>query len=109
MFITFIQNNPGGKFIGPRTVVIEGNSYADILDSAEDYGIYFDGVEEGTDCKCCGDRWNCPSESKMNKNMMFYGEEIDMLKTYIFFGRNLFLNSEGNRDFIIIPKNKNEK
>ena len=24
---------------------------------AEDIGLYFDGVEQGMDCSCCGDRW----------------------------------------------------
>jgi hypothetical protein len=57
------QNNSGGTFdidekagIGPR-VWIEAPS-ADAADRrAEDIGLYFDGLEKGVDCPCCGDRW----------------------------------------------------
>ena len=26
--------------------------------TAQDKGLYFDGVEKGIDCECCGDRWH---------------------------------------------------
>jgi hypothetical protein len=25
--------------------------------AAENVGVYFDGISEGKDCACCGDRW----------------------------------------------------
>ncbi len=62
----FNQNNSGGKFtiddrtgIGPH-VWIEAESKADAISRAEDLGIYFDGVDAGRDCHCCGDRWYAP-------------------------------------------------
>lgn len=62
-FFEYSQNNSGGSFdiddergIGPRVWVEAANS--DHADSrAESLGIYFNGCDEGMDCKCCGDRW----------------------------------------------------
>lgn len=61
------QNNSGGSFIDNEqvcecvyveaTTLDEANSFADSL------GIYFDGVDSGEDCSCCGDRWSEPYES----------------------------------------------
>jgi len=66
MFYLFHQNNSGGVFtiddedgIGPR-VWIEANSLAAAIDRALAIGIYFDGVRDGIDCGCCGDRWSEP-------------------------------------------------
>lgn len=62
----FDQNNSGGNFhindtdgIGPH-VVIEAANKADAIKRAFDLGIYFDGVADGRDCECCGDRWYEP-------------------------------------------------
>jgi len=64
MYFEFHQNNSGGSFIiddekglGPR-VWIEAESALIANAIAEDKGIYFDGVAEGIDCACCGDRWH---------------------------------------------------
>jgi hypothetical protein len=55
------QNNTGGSFITDddvsRFVVIEADSYADAEEKAFSFGIYYDGVDDGRDCSCCGDRW----------------------------------------------------
>jgi hypothetical protein len=63
MFYQYNQNNSGGSFtineakgIGP-VVWIEANSGWEADKIAESKGIYFDGVEQGWDCDCCGDRW----------------------------------------------------
>lgn len=63
-FLLYKQNNSGGPFKGPAVFVFftvpEGVDSAsqEQLDRA---GIYFDGVSAGTDCPCCGDRWeDCP-------------------------------------------------
>jgi hypothetical protein len=32
------------------------------ISRASGIGIYFDGVSNGIDCKCCGDRWYSPDE-----------------------------------------------
>jgi len=62
-FFEFRQNNSGGSFyindgrgIGPR-VWIEAEDANHANEIAERLGIYFDGVNDGMDCGCCGDRW----------------------------------------------------
>lgn len=63
-FFKYRQNNSGGSFdindatgIGPIVwIEAEGEAHAD--DRAESIGIYFDGVDKGFDCPCCGDRWS---------------------------------------------------
>jgi hypothetical protein len=62
-FYDFSQNNTGGKHhiddengIGPR-VWIEAHSSTEANQLAEELGIYFEGVMNGNDCRCCGDRW----------------------------------------------------
>ena len=63
MWYEFNQNNSGGHFvvsedkgIGPR-VWIEADSAELANDIATGIGVYFEGVEKGLDCSCCGDRW----------------------------------------------------
>lgn len=42
----YSQNNSGGSFVhDPQRI-----------------GLYFDGVHNGPDCHCCGDRWSAKSE-----------------------------------------------
>tara|TARA_R110002167_G_scaffold114335_6_gene287964 strand:+ start:111 stop:512 length:402 start_codon:yes stop_codon:yes gene_type:complete len=58
MWYKFWQINSGGGYVGPHYVIVE----ADSTDGANDLAvnsesIYFDGVELGRDCSCCGDRW----------------------------------------------------
>lgn len=58
-FFQYRQNNSGGSFEGPAiNVIIEAPTprVADAI--AEDEGLYFNGVERGMDCPCCGDRWS---------------------------------------------------
>lgn len=62
MFFTYDQNNSGGSFSFEKGkiaqyVIIEADTEweADVL--AQTLGIYFNGVENGLDCECCGDRW----------------------------------------------------
>ena len=38
-------------------VLIEADSSDEANVIAETKGIYFDGVNSGEDCPCCGDRW----------------------------------------------------
>lgn len=59
----FYQNNSGGSFTPPgRTVWIEAVSTIHANERALDIGIYFDGVNNGVDCDCCGDRWSRANE-----------------------------------------------
>ena len=57
----FDQNNSGGSFIVNDNVChrlfIEAESFGDAVEKAEELGCYWDGVAEGRDCPCCGDRW----------------------------------------------------
>lgn len=65
-FYTFLQNNPGGRFIGFETVIIQASSARDANNVAPEYGIYFDGVRSRRDCSCCGDRWVRVTEMDAN-------------------------------------------
>jgi len=57
----FRQNNSGGSFAIDNDVtvhvLIQADSTLEANCKARDIGIYFDGVSNGQDCECCGDRW----------------------------------------------------
>jgi hypothetical protein len=80
-FYEFEQNNPGGRLdvddILCHRIFIEAESYDEANKIAEDLGIYFDGVEEGMDCECCGDRW-CPAYSTIDKPIEEYVRNISI-------------------------------
>lgn len=64
LFYHYSQTNSFGIFdrysdkgIGPD-VIIEAYSAESANKRAKKIGIYFDGVEKGIDCPCCGDRWS---------------------------------------------------
>ena len=61
-FFLYRQNNSGGCFDQDENVdvnvIIEAKSEYESNRIAEDIGIYFDGVDKGWDCNCCGDRWS---------------------------------------------------
>lgn len=67
----YSQNNTGGSFDVDEKlthrVYIEANSEEEANEKAFEMGIYFDGVYEGIDCECCGDRWYSPSILNMEK------------------------------------------
>ena len=53
------QNNSGGVFYGPYMAIwVEAPDTDTANDIAEQHGAYFDGVRDGIDCDCCGDRWD---------------------------------------------------
>jgi len=55
----YAQNNSGGSFIGPYyTIWVEAPDTDTANDIAEQHGVYFNGVLDGRDCECCGDRWD---------------------------------------------------
>lgn len=66
MFYEFRQNNSGGSFeIDERAgisvhVIVEADDLSEAVDRACRIGLYFDGIENGYDCECCGDRWYEP-------------------------------------------------
>lgn len=63
-FFEFSQNNSGGSFTVDEKLChrlfIEADSYEEAVDKAENLGCYWNGVDEGMDCSCCGDRWHQP-------------------------------------------------
>lgn len=62
MFYKLNQNNSGGYFVVNEKVChrlfIEANNEEEALQIAESLGYYWDGVNKGLDCSCCGDRWS---------------------------------------------------
>ncbi|MCP6682927.1 DUF7296 family protein [Bacillus nakamurai] len=64
-FYEYTQNNSGGSFVSNEKVChrlfVEADSYDEAEAIAEGLGVYWNGVDEGTDCACCGDRWGSAS------------------------------------------------
>lgn len=58
----FPQNNSGGRFITDdkvcHLIYIQAESEEEAIEKAEELGCYWDGVNKGIDCPCCGDRWS---------------------------------------------------
>lgn len=83
MYYTYRQSNPGGSFIQDdrvgQYVIIEADNPRDANRHAERIGIYFNGVDEGRDCSCCGDRWYPAGDfsDKGTEQPTIYDEPID--------------------------------
>ena len=79
-FLTFRQNNSGGVFDYDNnlteTVIVEGTDYNDIIRRAGSLGIYFNGVDDGYDCECCGDRWYEPWRNELDEVPSTYGNPV---------------------------------
>lgn len=82
-FFHFRQNNSGGSFHCDENagiainVIIEANDAADANERAEKIGLYFNGVSNGHDCECCGDRWSNQWEGdKGDAVPSIYGEAV---------------------------------
>ncbi len=91
MFYTFHQNNSGGSFVHDNTrgiahyVIIEASNDDEANARAEEIGLYFEGVEDGIDCECCGDRWNRANNfypDKTSKPMIYSKEAADSSEDY---------------------------
>jgi hypothetical protein len=55
----FIQHaSPSMLESHPKKVIISAENAEEANKFAEKQGIYFDGVINGSDCPCCGDRWS---------------------------------------------------
>ena len=57
-YFKFNQNNSFGHFSGTPLVFIQADNAKAANAIAQDNGIYFNGVADGIDCDCCGDRWH---------------------------------------------------
>lgn len=57
----FTQNNTGGSFEVNDDVThrlfIEADTKTIAEEKAFRLGVYYNGVDDGIDCGCCGDRW----------------------------------------------------
>lgn len=77
MFFHFNQNNSGGSFDidedVAHNVIIEARDAHEANQKAESIGIYFNGVDDGRDCECCGDRWYS-AWGEGNAEPLIYGE-----------------------------------
>jgi hypothetical protein len=79
-FFRFEQNNSGGAYditdMVHETVIIEADNAEQANERAKSIGIYFDGVADGRDCDCCGNRWY----PMINRNGTFVPYTDDDLK-----------------------------
>jgi hypothetical protein len=56
---TFKQNYSHGYLNDmPKKITVKGENAEEANKLAEEQGVYFDGVINGSDCSCCGDRWS---------------------------------------------------
>ena len=106
MFYTYRQNNSGGSFKitkkVKRFVIIEADSAKKANEKAESIGIYFDGVEKGIDCHCCGDRWHRALARDGTKTPQIYGEDV---LSYLAFRKKLFYGLYIKEKVIVYYKN----
>lgn len=81
MFFEYSQNNNGDRFVTDddlaHRVFIEAPSLCMANGKAQAIGIYFNGVEIGYDCECCGDRWYDPDELDISKDeLVAYSQNL---------------------------------
>lgn len=74
-FYEYTQNNSGGSFVTDEKLChrlfIEAYTEKDADKIAEGLGCYWNGVEDGYDCECCGDRWYNGHPINFSKNKEF--------------------------------------
>jgi hypothetical protein len=77
-FFQFTQNNSGGFTVGDyEYLLIEADTIQQANSFAILNGAYFDGVDKGMDCDCCGDRWKrVESYHSSYAFPLLYGREI---------------------------------
>ena len=62
---------------GPKTLIVEAPNATAANARAEQAGAYFEGVDKGIDCECCGDRWHCFwGDEKGTDNPESYGSPV---------------------------------
>jgi hypothetical protein len=93
-YFEFSQNNSGGGWqvdheagIAEK-VFVQASSVSEANEKAKDIGIYFDGLDTGRDCSCCGSRWSecwehdegkeeAPKASKVAMNKVAFVHHAD--------------------------------
>lgn len=82
-FYTFYQNNSGGEFVVDvergisHYVVIEAPDRDESIIIAEGLGLYWNGVADGIDCECCGNRWDPPWYYAGDAIPMVHSESVE--------------------------------
>ena len=83
MYFTYIQHNSGGDFdileemgIG-HIVIFKAKNAKKANELAESIGMYFNGVADGFDCPCCGDRWYPLDDADSTKQPEIYGKPVN--------------------------------
>ena len=88
-----------------RIIEANDNDQADNL--AENIGIYFDGVELGYDCECCGDRWSSSWGDEYNVPSI-YGQPVSEYKTCVAWmepGREICIHYlDGRKEWLGVDK-----
>lgn len=86
LFYHYSQKNSFGTFdknaedgIG-TDVIIEAYSAQDANKRAKKIGIYFNGVNKGIDCPCCGDRWYKAYDGEGTISPTINGNALDEIK-----------------------------
>ena len=107
-FYQFSQNNSGGSFVDNEDVCeyvfIEAHSVKEANLLADNFGIYFDGCEQGTDCSCCGDRWYPVSEGDIKP--MIYEEDVREIYESGFRQKCIIHYLDGKKEKIIFKTEK---
>ena len=105
-FYKFSQNNSGGRFylddktgIGVYMFIEATNAnMANYL--AIELGLYFNGVSDGSDCDCCGDRWYHADES----DAFSFDEAVKYVKKYSDLGyvnlKTTYFHFMNNKNFM---------
>lgn len=76
-WFTYYQKGWGGFFDGPDFVIVEAETATQADDRAEASGyVYFDGVSDGRDCECCGDRWSRAWVSDGEDEPLIFGDPV---------------------------------
>lgn len=79
-FYRFRQNNSGGDFTineGVNVyVIVEALTPEAANARALSVGVYFDGLETGRDCSCCGSRWSPVYEDDGDDVPHLYGQPV---------------------------------
>lgn len=112
MWYEYSQNNSGGTHVYDdnrglsERVFIEADSAKEADKHAKSIGIYFEGVDSGRDCDCCGDRWSANDVSGWDdgvdfeelksrvESIMKYRWRTDGNAIYIHFKDGLFIGDK---------------
>ena len=102
-FYHFSQNNSGGHFKGLyKNIIIEAKTADEANKIACDvFEVYFDGVYNGSDCDCCGDRWY-PAMEPGDDAPMIYGMPAEQYETVIDWGVSDVIRYADGHELVIL-------